>query len=261
MDMHNTEGATAEELAQAHLADLRVQAKHGVNFVTYWYDYERHVANCLVEAPNPESVSDAHEEAHGNLPNRIVPTTKENVLSFLGRIDEPLDGAVHDSSLRAIVFTDIVGSTEFFDSHGDAKAMEMLRVHNTIVREAVARHAGNEVKHTGDGFMLSFASPSAAVRCALEVLGGLKSDAELNPERSITVRVGINAGEPVTEDGELFGAAVTLASRICESADSGSVLVSDVVRSLTLGKGFSYEDCGRRELKGFSEPVQVYSVT
>ena len=74
------------------------------------------------------------------------------------------------------------------------------------------------------------------------------------------VRIGINAGEPIAEDGDLFGTTVQLARRICDHAEPGDVVVSDVVRQLAAGKGFLFADAGASALKGFDEPVRLYSL-
>ena len=74
------------------------------------------------------------------------------------------------------------------------------------------------------------------------------------------VRIGISAGEPVSDNNDLFGAAVQLAARLCSSSEPGGILVSVAVRELCIGKPFRFDDRGHMELKGFSEPARVYSV-
>lgn len=181
---------------------------------------------------------------------------------FLGDVDSP---AAHvpitdRSAPVTIIFTDIAGSTDLTQRLGDAKAQEVLRLHNTIVREALKAHAGVEIKHTGDGVMASFGSSAAAVNFSIMVQRRVHSHAESEPDRAFGVRIGVNAGEPVAEERDLFGTAVQLARRICDEADSGQVLVSDVVRGLTAGKGFVYSDTGQHSLRGFEEPARLYEV-
>ena len=79
-------------------------------------------------------------------------------------------------------------------------------------------------------------------------------------EPNLSVRVGLNAGEPIEEDGDLFGATVILASRIAAKAEGGEILVADTVRGLCSGKGFFFADRGEFVAKGFEEPVRVYEV-
>jgi class 3 adenylate cyclase len=152
-----------------------------------------------------------------------------------------------------ILFTDIEGSTAATQRLGDAGAQELLHTHNASVREALAEHGGSEVKHTGDGIMASFPSASGAVECACAIQRALV-DAE------VRVRIGLNAGEPIAEDDDLFGTAVQLASRICDRAEPGQIFASDVVRQLVAGKGFEFDDAGAATLKGFEQPVALHEV-
>lgn len=257
MDQHNTDGATPEDMARAHVADLDLQASHGVKFLTYWLDYEGGVANCLVDAPDPDAVNRVHAAAHGNLAGRIIPVDEREVLTFLGRTDDP-PGTINEPATRTIVFTDIVGSTAHLEEVGDDAAMETLREHNRIVRRVLEDHRGRVVKSTGDGFMLVFDSPSDAVRFTIGLQQSLAAFSAENPQRAIRVRIGVNAGEPVSEDGDLYGLAVNVAARLCDMAGTGEVLASAAVAGLTMGKGFSFSDAGAMELKGLSAPVLAY---
>jgi class 3 adenylate cyclase len=154
-----------------------------------------------------------------------------------------------------VLFTDMEGSTPLTQRLGDAAAHEFVREHTTVVRRALSLHGGREIKQTGDGIMASFASASRALECAVEI----QSASAMQPDQP-RVRVGLNAGEPIAEDGDLFGSTVQLARRICDRAEPGEVLASDVVRQLAAGKGFLFADAGAPSLKGFDEPVRLYSV-
>ena len=162
--------------------------------------------------------------------------------------------------LHIILFTDMEGSTSITQRLGDAKAQEVLRIHNRIVRDALQAHDGSEIKHTGDGIMASFQSASGAIDCAVDIQKALDSRNEANPDTPLRVRIGLNAGEPVTEGEDLFGTAVQLASRIAARAEPGQVLVSDVVRQLAAGKEFLFSDEGDVVLRGFEDPVRLYGV-
>jgi class 3 adenylate cyclase len=257
MDQHNTDGAAPEDMAKAHVADLELQAAHGVKFLTYWLDYEGGIANCLVDAPNPGAVNRVHAAAHGKLAGRIIPVDEREVLTFLGRIDDP-PGTIDEPATRTIVFTDIVGSTAHLEKVGDDAAMETLREHNRIVRRVLEDHRGRVVKNTGDGFMLVFDSPSDAIRFTIQLQQALAAFSAESPQRAIRIRIGINAGEPVSEDGDLYGLAVNVAARLCDMAGSGEVLASAAVVGLAMGKGFSFIDAGAMELKGLSAPILTY---
>jgi len=167
---------------------------------------------------------------------------------------------VKPGAFRTILFTDMEGSTSLTQRLGDAAAQELLRTHNSIVREALTAHSGTETKHTGDGIMASFTSASAALEAAVAIQRALADHNEANPDVAIRVRIGLNAGEPVAEEEDLFGTAVQLAARVCDKAEPGQILVADVVQQLTAGKGFTFVDNGEVELKGFEKPVRLHEV-
>jgi class 3 adenylate cyclase len=190
----------------------------------------------------------------------------ETVIQFLdeGRAREPAGEPAVGGGFRTVLFTDVEGSTALTQRLGDARAREVLREHERIVREALKSHGGSEVKTMGDGFMTSFSSATKALECAIAMQ---RAFAEWNEsaEEPIKVRVGLNAGEPIAEDdpdgrGDLFGTAVNEAARITATAKGGEILVSDVVRQLAKGKDFLFADRGEASLKGFDEPVRLYEV-
>jgi class 3 adenylate cyclase/pimeloyl-ACP methyl ester carboxylesterase len=179
------------------------------------------------------------------------------VFSFLGieRADEASVEA--PNRLFTVLFTDLVGHTEMMSRLGDERGRAVLREHETITREVLKAHGGTEVKTMGDGFMASFGSVTKAVECAIALQRAF-ADHDGEP---LNVRVGLNAGEPIEEDGDLFGATVILASRIAAKAGAGEILVADTVRGLCSGKGFLFADRGEFVAKGFEEPVRVYEVS
>lgn len=169
-----------------------------------------------------------------------------------------------DSSLPlAILFTDLVGSTELTGRVGDEVAQQVLRVHDAIVRDALGPNRGREVKHTGDGIMAAFPAVSAALACAATVQQEVaRHNGQLagGDGHELHVRIGINAGEPLSQDDDLFGTVVQLASRLCEHAGPDEVLVSNLVRELAAGKGFRFDDRGSRDCKGFDEPIRCWAL-
>ena len=162
--------------------------------------------------------------------------------------------------LHIILFTDMEGSTPLTQRLGDARAQEMVRLHNSVVRDALRAHGGSEIKHTGDGMMASIPSASGGIDCALDIVRALDEHNREHPDAPIRVRMGLNAGEPVVEEEDMFGTAVQMASRIAGLAEAGQILVSDVVRQLAAGKGYLFSDRGEQPLRGFEDPVRVYEV-
>jgi adenylate cyclase len=135
----------------------------------------------------------------------------------------------------------------------------VLRTHNTIIRDALKAHDGSETKHTGDGIMASFSLATRALECAIAMQRAFAEHNE-SAEEPILVRVGLNAGEPVAEDEDLFGTAVQLAARICAHAEPGQILAPIVVRELAAGKRFLFADLGDVTLRGFEDPVRLFEV-
>src|SRR5205823_13047913 len=162
-------------------------------------------------------------------------------------------------AFRTVLFTDLVGHTEMMQRLGDERGRDVLREHERITRETLKQHGGAEVKTMGDGFMASFGSVTKAMDCAIALQRAFAAHTESMPE-PLHVRVGLNAGEPIEEDGDLFGATVILASRIAAKARAGEILVPDTVRGLLSGKGFMFSDRGDFIPKGFEDAVRLYEV-
>ena len=118
MDRHDIPGVSAEEVARAHLTDLDIQGRFGVQFLAYWFDPERGKASCLARAARGELLDAVHREGHGLIPNEIIGVSEDDVLRFLGRIEEPAGAGSSTNPFRTIVFTDLEGSTALLQSVG-----------------------------------------------------------------------------------------------------------------------------------------------
>jgi class 3 adenylate cyclase len=187
----------------------------------------------------------------------------EAVREFMRQPDEPselpqLDALAASAGVKTILFTDLVDHTAMMQRLGDDRGRDVLREHERITRDVLKEHGGTEVKTVGDSFMASFDSAHRAIACALSLRGAFAAK-EVAGER-LQVRAGLNAGEPVAEDGDLFGSCVILASRASAKAGAGQVLVTDVVRQLAAGKGFDFREHGDVPLKGFEDPVRLFEV-
>jgi len=261
LDRHDVGEASAEDIAELHIKDLAIQDQYGVKFLTYWYDSERRTTFCLVDAPDKQTADKVHAEAHGHVSNEMITVDLSAVEALLGRIQDPPSAKsmpLDDSAFRAIMFTDIVGSTEMTAKLGDRKAVELLRAHDAIIRRSLERHGGSEVKHLGDGIMASFDEVPASVLCAITIQREF-AIYNKNSETPILVRIGIHAGEPVEESHDLFGSAVQLAARICDIAQVSAILVSSEVKDACAGFDIWFEPKGAETLKGFPDPVQLYT--
>lgn len=179
LDRHKAPGATAADIAAAHELDLAVQDKYQVRYVTYWFDDKEGTVFCLAEGPDRESLETVHREAHGLVADNIIEVGDGPMNAFLGDIPRhPAGEAYVASAVRVILFTDLCDSTQQTQELGDDGYMLLLREHDAIVRAALHRQGGREVKHTGDGIMASFTSVSAAVESSIDIQRGSSS-----PER------------------------------------------------------------------------------
>ena len=185
--------------------------------------------------------------------------------SFLRqRLPEASNGATPAAhcavpAVRTVLFTDLVGHTEMMQRLGDEKGREVLREHERVTRQVLRQHCGVEVKTMGDGFLASFSSVTNAVQCAIALQRAFdqRNGSAAEP---LKIRVGLNAGEPIEEEGDLFGTTVILAARIAATAESGEILASLAVRELCAGKKFLFSDRGETALRGFEDPVRLYEV-
>jgi class 3 adenylate cyclase len=267
MDMHHDLGdVTEEDIKAAHQRDLELQDQFGVRFLTFWFNQPDGRAFCLVEAPDKESAVACHKASHGLTPHEMIEVERPTLSSFMGdweanvpdiaRMEGP--GTPVDTGLRAIMFTDLVDSTLASTQHGDDHAVAVLDRHDRIVRDALARFSGREVKHTGDGIFASFSYISKAVDAAVAIQRAFADVPNDGP--GSRVRIGISAGEPVDRADDLYGAVVNLAARICGHAEPGQTLVSAAVKELAIGKSLGFIDRGPISLKGFDEPVRLFQV-
>jgi class 3 adenylate cyclase len=266
MDIHrNITGVTPAEIAEAHNADLAAQGSYHVKYLRWWFNNELGSIYCLVEAPSADAAMKVHEQAHGLLPDEIIPIELGAANDLLGPDEHgPAVREDHristDTAFRTIVFTDLEDSTPLTERLGDDAYVELLRIHDDLMANCLDANSGLHVKHMGDGLMASFVSVAKAVQCMIEMQRALAEHNAARPEARLLARMGAAAGEPVSRGDDLFGAAVNLAARLCHHAEPRQIMVAGVVRDLCMGKTFSFSDQGELELKGFGEPVRAYEV-
>ena len=167
-----------------------------------------------------------------------------------------------DGDTITIVFSDIESSTEKAIALGDSVWFEVLGVHNDIVRRALAKYGGNEIKSQGDGFMLSFPSARRALQFCVEVQRDLSAYAEEHPETGVRIRIGLHTGEAIVDDeGDLFGKHIIVAARIANLADGDQILASGVVKEITATRGdLAFSDARSVELKGIEGSYDVHDL-
>ncbi|ORB50146.1 adenylate/guanylate cyclase domain-containing protein [Mycolicibacterium rhodesiae] len=158
-----------------------------------------------------------------------------------------------------VMFSDIEESTALNERIGDRAWVKLIGNHDRMVRRLVGKHDGHVVKSQGDGFMVAFADPAAAVDCAVAMQRELARDAKRLRNNSIRVRIGIHMGKSVRRGDDLFGRNVAMAARVAGQADGGEILVSEPVRT-AVGDQQAFDEGREAELKGFSGSHRLYAV-
>jgi class 3 adenylate cyclase len=152
-------------------------------------------------------------------------------------------GAEGDVLTMTVLFTDIVASTEQQTRVGQREWSRLTDHHDAMVRAALARYRGREVKTTGDGFLATFDATGRALRCATDIVAGAK-------DMGLVLRAGLHTGEVEVRGDDIAGLAVTIAKRVCDLAEPGEVLVSGAIPPLVVGSSIDFVDRGKHQLKG-----------
>jgi AraC-like DNA-binding protein len=242
MDVHIVPGIKAKDVAEAHRKDMLMQEEHACKCMTYWIDEERENVFCLIEAPDKDAVVAMHHRAHGLIPHKIIEVNPDLVESFLGRIYDPVNAATtddglkvfNDPSFRIILFINTKDPALLRYELGIEKANELLNNCTNIIRHDLALYDGREVEHPGTGFIASFTNAAKAVSCALSI-----QQAASSPEvNAAALKIGINAGEPVSIANKLFGDTIQFARQLCFIASDSRIAVASVVKELAIKDHF-----------------------
>src|SRR5436190_4489728 len=163
--------------------------------------------------------------------------------------------------LTAILAADVVGYSRLMtiDEAGTLAALTSLR--KNLVNPKISEHNGRIFKLTGDGILIEFPSVVSAVACAVDIQSAMRTRNATEPAARIEFRIGINLGDVIVEEGDIFGDGVNVAARLEALADAGGICVSRVVRDQVRDKlDFAFEDLGEQQVKNIARPVRVYRV-
>jgi len=240
MDFHKGLSVTVEDVKNAHIADERVQDKYGVKYHQFWVNEEAGAIFCLMEGPDKESCEAVHREAHGNVACSIVQVEPGFYQLLMGNNQQIEKGHVKfedgmvDLGYRNIMVVTIQALTTLTAS-ADYPLLQSTHNERKLVLEKVEALHGREIKWSADDSLISvFNSSANAVRCAFEIQKELLTMQERAAERNFQFyfRIGLGAGQPVTENDEFFGEAIKLGRRLCNLARVNEVLVSSLVSEL-----------------------------
>ncbi|MEN0052041.1 MAG: nickel-binding protein [Mucilaginibacter sp.] len=231
MDRHDvSEAVTAEIVAQIHQEDLKIQNQFDCRGLTYWFDDQRKTAFCLIEAPDTNAIKKMHEQAHGDVPHRIIEVDPNVVESFLGRIEDPVNtqnttlNIIDDPAFRIIMIITFDG---FVVASKSAQFKESLYHYHNEILEVLKLYEGSVVKENEKYFLVSFKSVTNAVRAATESQLLYNSFSEKMRD-SFKLKIGLSAGVPVAEKNLIFEEAIKLAERMCRVIQGQVIASSDV---------------------------------
>jgi len=236
MDRHDvSETVTAENVAQLHKEDLKIQHKFDCKGLTYWFDEDRNTAFCLIEAPDAQAIKNMHKHAHGEVPHQVIEVEPNIVESFLGRIEDPKKAQnsklniINDPAFRTIM---VIGfNWVSLKKTKESQTGKDLHVFRKDILNLVSRNNGSVVKQNDEFMMVSFKSVSNALKCAVEVQSKFTDFTADNFSKTINLNIGLSAGIPVTEKKALFEDTIKLAEILCFIANA-KILVSAEVKDL-----------------------------
>ena len=209
--------------------------------------------------PRYKALAEAGAEA-------FIAPPDENGLPRHEKLNELLrewsDPTARGAQTESVIFllTDIVGSTALTAKLGNSAAQRIVRAHNAVARAAVKDFKGREIKHTGDGMLLTFADPGSAARAALYIQQEAFSYAADNPEAPLSLRVGLHTGQAAADDGEYHGEAVLLLDGICAAGDAGQIVCSEEIAGRAASGSLRFTDLGPKLLKGTEIERKVFKL-
>ena len=220
MDRHDvSDEVTAENVAELHQADLKIQHDYNCKGLTYWFDGKRKTAFCLIEAPDKESIKLMHDNAHGEVPNRIIEVDGSIVESFLGRIEDPKKSQrselniINDPAFRTIMIAEIK-HVSLLNFNSETVNSLVTKYHDLII-SILNSYSGKLVKHKPHSYLASFESVTNAVACAIEIQSRFRTMAGKPGNSDLKLNIGLSAGVPVTEKEGLFEDTIKTAERLC----------------------------------------------
>ena len=236
MDRHDVSSTvTAENVAQLHQADLKIQNQFGCRGLTYWFDDKRKTAFCLIEAPEVNAILKMHNQAHGQVPNSIIEVETSIVESFLGRIEDPQKAQdtglniINDPAFRTIMVISSIKSK--LGKSNSLKLKTRLRDFNKAIIKILNLYDGKSVRQTDDNYLISFKSVTNSVHAAKEFHLLNKEFNKKNNKDKYKLKIGISAGIPVTKKQSIFEDTIKLAERMCDIV-KGDIIVSKEVKDL-----------------------------
>jgi len=233
MDRHDvSESVNAENVAQLHKEDLKIQEQFNCRGLTYWYDDIKKIAFCLVEAPNKDSILNMHNCAHGEVPNIIIEVDENIVESFLGRIEDPGNSSstdlniINDPAQRTLM----VVRYKTLSLNGVRNSQTDSNMHHTIksISNLIKQFGGSLIEHSNGYLLISFKSANNAIQCALRLEDLFKDKIASLYNSNVLIKIGLATGMPVEADKALFEDTIKMADRLCFIDKTNIVMTTEV---------------------------------
>jgi AraC-like DNA-binding protein len=234
LDYHKDLDVTVEDVKAAHTADLLTQAKYRVKNLKYWVNEQDGTMFCLMEAPDEESCAKMHEASHGNLAcsiQEIETTVFEMIMGSIPSLDQGVarneDGSI-DTGYRFIMMVQITGQTSN-DKSSDYRSLRIPPEPKSIIRGIINRHQGGIIENIHDDNITGvFNSSSRALKSALKIQQEFTTRLDTNhdPERNLSFKIGLAAGQPLTENDGLHEETIRKARHITRFTGDGQIKVS-----------------------------------
>jgi AraC-like DNA-binding protein len=236
MDRHDvSESVNAENVAELHKADLKIQGQYNCRGLTYWYDDIKKIAFCLVEAPNKESILQMHNHAHGEVPNLIIEVDENIVASFLGRIEDPENlsppdlNIINDPAQRTLMVVrfNTISLNGIFNSQSQSNMEQVIG----IIGDLLIQYEGRLVEQKEGYLLISLKSGYKSVKCALELETLFRDKIAALYNSNIKIKIGLATGMPVAANKTFFEDTIKLADRLC-FIDKSNIIISAEVYNL-----------------------------
>ncbi|UKM65182.1 DUF4242 domain-containing protein [Flavobacteriaceae bacterium GSB9] len=230
LDRHEMpNGVTAEHVAEMHQADLKIEHEFNCRGLTYWCDEKRQTAFCLIEAPNKKAIKELHENAHGDVPLRIIEVDENIVESFLGRIEDPEKSQntelniINDPAFRVLMAVEL---SYYFSEIEDLQFNLFAQKLHKNIAETIKKFNGRVVKKDHNNYLISFHSVTDAVLCASNTMN---SSNFCKPDSGVVqLNIGLSCGVPVTQKENIFEDTIALSTRMCNFVKEPLVISNDV---------------------------------
>jgi len=243
MDRHDvSESVNAENVAELHKEDLKIQEQFNCRGLTYWYDDFKKIAFCLVEAPDKESIYNMHNCAHGEVPNFILEVDENLVESFLGRIENPDKSSstdlniISDPAQRTLMVVRF--KTISLNGINYSQSQSNMQQVINVIGDSLIQYEGRLTEYKEGYLLISFKSSYKSVKCALELETLFADKIAAIYNSNINIKIGLATGIPVVANKTFFEDTIKLANRLC-FIDKCNIVTTSEVQNLFISENLN----------------------